>query len=64
MAHLIKTKTLYFRIHLEIAMAFVIAILLTIPIIEVQVFKFLVQALVRLQVFTYLFAYIADRFGF
>ena len=40
------------------AMAFVTTILLIILIIEVQVIAFLMQSLVRLQVFTYHFAYL------
>ncbi len=62
--YLMKTKTIYFRVYLEIAMSLVMSILLTLPIIEVQVIVFLLQALVRLQVFSNHFAYIAERFGF
>mmetsp|Transcript_6881 Transcript_6881/g.15208 ORF Transcript_6881/g.15208 Transcript_6881/m.15208 type:complete len:1147 (+) Transcript_6881:201-3641(+) len=59
-----KTRSIYFRIYVEIIMALVMAIMLTIPIIEVQVVVFLLQALVRLQVFSNHFSYIGERFGF
>ena len=62
--YLMKTKSIYFRIYLEISMAFVMSIMLTVPIIEVQVVVFMLQALVRLQVFSNHFAYIGERFGF
>ena len=45
-------------------MAFVMSLMLTVPIIEVQVVVFMLQALVRLQVFSNHFAYIGERFGF
>mmetsp|Transcript_17246 Transcript_17246/g.26215 ORF Transcript_17246/g.26215 Transcript_17246/m.26215 type:complete len:238 (+) Transcript_17246:1-714(+) len=45
-------------------MAFTMSLMLTVPFIEVQVVVFLLQALVRLQVFSNHFAYIAERFGF
>jgi len=62
--YLMQSLSFYRRIYLEIGMAFLMAMTLALPIIELQVIVFLVQALVRLQVFTYHFAYIADRFGF
>jgi len=52
------------RISLEIVMALVMSLLLTVPNIEVQVVVFLLQSLVRLQVFSNHFAYIGERFGF
>ena len=45
-------------------MAFVMSIMLTVPIIEVQVVVFMLQALIRLQLFSNHFAYIGERFGF
>ena len=40
------------------------SILLTIPIIELQVVVFPLQPFVRLQVFSNHYAYLAERFGF
>lgn len=62
--YLMKTKSVYFRVYLEIAMAFAMSLMLTVPIIEVQMVVFLVQALVRLQLFSNHFAYLGERFGF
>jgi len=62
--YLMTTKSIYFRIYLEIAMAFVMSLMLTVPIIEVQVVVFMLQALIRLQLFSNHFAYIGERFGF
>lgn len=62
--YVMKTRSIYFRVYLEIAMAFVMSLLLTVPNLELQVMVFLLQALVRLQVFSNHFAYIAERFGF
>jgi len=62
--YLLVTKSIYARIYLEIGMAFTMSLMLTVPFIEVQVVVFLLQALVRLQVFSNHFAYIAERFGF
>lgn len=63
-AFLSRTKSLYFRIYFETGLAIVMTLLLTIPIIEVQIVVFICQALIRLQVFSYHFAYLAERFGF
>jgi len=62
--YLMATKSIYFRIYLEIAMALVMSLLLTVPVIEVQLIVFMLQALVRLQVFSNHFSYLGERFGF
>merc|ERR1711862_943913 len=63
-AYLQKHKTIYFRIYLEIGLAFLACVLIGIPIIELQIAVFIIQAFVRLQTFAYHFAYLAERFGF
>ena len=52
-AYLQKTKSIYYRVCLEITLALIACVLLTIPIIEVQIVVFIIQAFVRLQTFTY-----------
>ena len=63
-AYLTKSKSFYFRIFLEIGMAFIACVFLAIPIIELQIFTFVIQAFVRLQIFAYHFNYLQERFGF
>jgi len=62
--YLMVTRSVYFRVYLEIIMALAMSLMLTVPIIEVQVVVFLIQALVRLQLFSNHFAYLGERFGF
>jgi len=62
--YLMVRRSIYFRVYLEIIMALAMSLMLTVPIIEVQVVVFLIQALVRLQVFSNHFAYLGERFGF
>lgn len=63
-AYLQKTRTIYFRICLEVGMAFVSCVLLTIPVLELQIATFILQSFVRLQMFAYHFSYLQNRFGF
>jgi hypothetical protein len=63
-AYLQKSKTIYFRVYLETSLAFLACVLLTIPLIELQIAVFVILAFVRLQTFSYHFAYLMDRFGF
>eukprot|EP00984_Skeletonema_dohrnii_P027963 scaffold17726_cov135-Skeletonema_dohrnii-CCMP3373.AAC.4 len=62
-AYLTKSKSIYFRICLEIGMAFIACIFLAIPIIELQIITFVIQAFVRLQIFSYHFNYLQERIG-
>lgn len=63
-AYLQKSKSIYFRISMEISMAFIACVLLAIPTIELQILTFVIQAFVRLQIFSYHFSYLQERFGF
>jgi MFS family permease len=63
-SYLQKSKSIYFRVCLEVSLAFMSCVLLTIPIIELQIVVFILQAFVRLQIFSYHFAYLVERFGF